>query len=158
MGILDIELESRTGNTFTAYIDYEAVSGTSEVPHLLFRNPSGSEKRVYVTHFAFGHDSTVTRSMFKIYKDPTITTEGTVLTKVNLAAIDSAPNAVATVFKNPTISANGTLMSSKLMSKESSSDGQNRSIVVSAGHEILITVKNDITGILTLSQIYWVEV
>ena len=154
---IDIDWQSKSGCTFNSIFGYEAVGQTTEKPVFLLRNPSASGVRALITHLSFGTDSTVTRSKFRTYINPTITADGTALAEVNCSAMASPCSSMVNTFKNPTLSANGSLIACKLMPADSPSDGQNRSIIVDENYDMLVTVENDVTNVKSYVQVYWVE-
>lgn len=152
-----IDKEARSGFTFSAVIDFEAITPTTEHPFFLFKNPASSGTLLMVTHMNFATDSTVTRSFFKTYASPTITADGTAIAENNMLIKTSPPTADATAFKNPTISANGTLLSMKLLAASSPSTGQNRFIWLEENNSLLVTVQNNVASVKTFVQVYWNE-
>lgn len=81
--------------------------GTTEIPLVLFRNPSGSGKTVKLMRLTLSNLHTVT-SFIRVrgYGSPTITSDGTALDENCTKFGASAGSAQA--FSSPTISANGT--------------------------------------------------
>jgi len=153
--LINIDKLTMAGSSFGVAEDFASISGTSEFPLLLLKNPSGSGRSLLLTHFNFAVDSSVTRSCFRVYGAPTITSDGTSVTiRSNLIG---GSGSVAQAYKNPTISANGGLLSTILLPTNHLSNGQNRIISVPAGQNFLITVKNDITNVSVFSHLYWVE-
>jgi len=81
--------------------------GTTETALLLFKNPSGSSKQAKIRRIEFSNFSTSDSFIkFRLYKSPTVTTNGTSITTSSLHIGGSAV-AVITPFFLPVITANG---------------------------------------------------
>lgn len=81
--------------------------GTTELPVMLFRNPSGSGRTVKIKMMTFNNSHTVSSGVrFRVYASPTVTADGTGATEVAMD-IGSGNTSAAEAFTSPTISANG---------------------------------------------------
>ena len=104
----------RSGTAFIADSGENSISGTSEHDYLILKNPSGSGRRLLITHYVLGVDSTLARTTWRVYASPTVTADGTSITVNNTYAKSSPESAVAEAYRDPTISARGALMTLKL--------------------------------------------
>lgn len=146
------------GKGFFSISPEAAISGITESPLLLLKNPPGSTTRLLITHLVAAINSTSARTKVKIYKDPTITSNGAALGVENTYVKDSPKTPQAEIYKNPMISANGGLIYHGLMPANSPSRGINRFFWIDPGHSILLTIQNDITNTLSSGCMYWLEV
>jgi hypothetical protein len=94
------------GRAFVSTFSQLNISGTAATPIFLLKNPSGSTKNVRIWRTLIM--SSANSTFWQVYRNPTITTNGTALAIQNLKL--SGPASVVTAFSSPTISANGTLM------------------------------------------------
>lgn len=145
------------GKAFTGTTDLNSIANSSEHPYLYLNNPSSSGKPIMVTHGVIGVDATNVRSIFKFWKNPTVSANGTAVSIVNTWFDASAPASVCQLFRDPTVTSNGTLMNMKIKNANSESGGINRIYWLSPGNSILITVENSVGNADTFADIYWVE-
>jgi hypothetical protein len=134
-----------------------SITPTTEHPYLLFKNPSGSGKRALIHHIHFGPDSDITKCYLRMYKTPTITTDGTALNEYSTYIAGSPPTSAMTTFKDPTISANGTLLDTVFLQAGAPSRGINRSFILEAGNNMLFTTENNVASINTFVQLFYLE-
>ena len=146
------------GCSFTSYTDFNTIAGSDEHDYYLLKNPSGSGKRLMITHFSFGVDSSSARSTIRIYADPTITVDGTALTSINTYIQDTPKAGVATSFRDPTITDRGTKLNTQISPTNTPSRGLNRFYLVDPGHSILVTLENSIGNASSFAEAYWLEV
>lgn len=99
------------GINFSASTGRLALTGTTETPLALFRNPNGSGKIVRFQKIYFGPTLGNNYCEYKLYINPTITANGTTVTPVGGRQTGQAA-AIALVTHTPTISANGSLFKS----------------------------------------------
>lgn len=130
---------------------------SSEHPLILLRNPSNSGKPMLVSHFAFGTDSANTRSIFKIYQQPTVTADGSAMTIVNTYVKAGARSPIAEAYVNPTVSDNGQQLNMIIGPGDSPSRGLNRWYWIDPGYEILVTIENSQANVSSFADVYWVE-
>jgi len=121
-----LEHEVRVEAAFTTTTDFTNISGTTETPFMLFRNPSGSGLLAMLTHFSGGTNDSGSRTVFRFYMTPTITATGTALGICNTYLKASPTASVMEAYKNPTTSSNGTLMNPLILPADSQSRGLNR--------------------------------
>ena len=145
------------GKAFTTSTDLVSISGTSEQAFLLLRNPSGSGKKILTSHFNFGLDTTTAREIIRVYKNPTVTSDGTGLTISNTLIKSSPPSSSCEAYKSPTVSANGSLLNMTIMPANQPSRGFNRFYLVEPGNSILVTVELSVGSVDGFLDIYWIE-
>lgn len=81
--------------------------GTTELPVVYFRNPSGSSRTVKIVKILANNSHTVSSGVrFRVYINPTVSANGTALTEVALD-VGSGNSPSADAFSSPTVSANG---------------------------------------------------
>ena len=134
-----------------------AAAGTNN-PAILIKNPSGSNKTFYLYRSSFGIDIENNYVNYRIYANPTITTNGTTFTPTK-NRIGGTINSVMQVYTLPTISSLGLV----LQTYEVASNGNSIqtlddfSLHVLPNNNILVTgdpKSNNRLGIITIS---WAE-
>lgn len=145
---------------FVTSVEKSSIS-TIESPVLLFTNPSGSNKTVKIYRIITSNFHTVSSIIkYRLYKSPTITTNGTGLNEVS-THIGSSATASSTLFVSPTLSANGTLMSHWLSAAMSTSaivvpfEGE---LILDANTSFAITAQADGTSRIAAVTIVWAEI
>ena len=108
----------RLGYGFWITTNFLSIAGTAETPFMLIRNAGGSGKILRIKRMEIAVVATVTgdNARVKIYRDPTITANGTALTANKVRKSQSA-TAVVSYYRNPTISASGTLLWASAMTQ-----------------------------------------
>lgn len=129
------------------------VSGTAEAPLFLFRNPNASGK---TAKLRFLITSSGAAGTFRIYRDATITTNGTTITPRNLKKSGAASVMLPT--SAPTISANGSLMETYAISTQASPFRQDLDLGwwVEANENLYITAQGA-NGQVYSVTIFWIE-
>jgi hypothetical protein len=98
----------KAGRGFIITTNIVTVSLSSEADFFLLKNPSGSGKNIRIKELLISIEaSTQQGSVIRIYKNPTITADGTALTIGKLKT--GQADGVATAYLSPTISTRGTL-------------------------------------------------
>lgn len=93
------------GKMFTTNFEVTGI-GTTQIPLVLFRNPSGSGKLVKLYRLTFSNLHTVNSFIrVRTYIAPTVTSDGTSIGRACTLIGGAAPVSVA--FTSPTVSANG---------------------------------------------------
>ena len=133
----------------------QPTSGTDN-PLVLLKNPNASGKTVYISFIAYGISVANVLGTIRIYKNPTITANGTAQT---ITAFGTG-STVATLFTTPTISANGTLLSTWAHGQNSNSllIPTNYEITVPANSNLLITGSPGSNNRQAEMSIRWVEI
>jgi len=129
----------------------EINTATGEIKLFLLKNPSTS-KHLFVEKILISSQDAGQKT-FKIYRNPTITTNGTALTINKVRATQSA--SIATAFLSPTISANGTLLFGGNFGEGSPLQLLDIPFVVEPSEDILITTQS--TSDRIFLTIVWIE-
>ncbi len=155
---LDVASIVREEKAFTTTTDLNNITSQNETPLLLFKNPSGSDIRMLVTHFLIGADSSNARTTYRIYADATVTADGTSIVIANTYLKDTyVYTTAAEAYKLPTISANGTRLNMAIAPADTPSRGINRFYWMDPGHNLLVTVENSVSNTDCFGDIYWLE-
>ncbi len=122
------------------------IANANENDFLLLKNPAGSGKTVRIERIIFGSDENQANksTFFRIYRDPTITGNGTALGINNLKKGSAV--GVVTAFKIPTISARGTLMSAGSYQAPRISEDTELAVMLQPGENMLITIDPTAAG------------
>jgi hypothetical protein len=159
-----LELDVATGRGFSVVSEVLPLAAT-ETPVFLIKNPNGSGKKLKVSLLILGISPSVgsatgNTDLFRLYADPTITTNGTALTINNLDTQTGPPASSMTAFFSPTIASNGTKLGTYCVSSQAGSltISQNASRVLDANHNWLITQTGIVNGTATgIIQLEWIE-
>lgn len=145
-------------NLFGVATSLSAV-GATQLPFFLIKNPSGSGVTVKLRKLIYSNSHTVAGSWirFRVYMNPTITSDGTALSEIALD-VGSGKTASATTFLSPTISANGSLVLDLMclagqQSELDASDG----VQLRANNSMLVTVVADGTSRIANLSCVWEE-
>lgn len=145
------------GQSFGFSIEQNQAS-TGEQNLILFRNPSGSGKTVYLTKINCGTTDTITRFKIRIYQKPTVSAVGTTGTIFSNQIKSSPPSSVCLVYTVPTTSAKGTKIRSYSQSDTGSKLEDFRyGISLEAGQDILITGDTDASNKILFADFQWSE-
>lgn len=153
--MLDITRSVRRSLSFKVTTDFNSISGTTETPYLLLKNPSSNTYDILITHNVFGTDSASIRSIFRFYFDPTITANGTPLAPISTYSGGSSP--VMETYRSPTVSASGTRLSTVILPANTPSKGLNRFCVLPPGGAYLVTIQNSISNGQSIADVFWLE-
>ena len=144
------------GKGFVVGTNNLTISGTAESDFMLIKNPLGSGKTIKLYKANFGLDaSTVNPTTFRIYRDPTITANGTALTIRNLKKSGAAT--AMTAFRAPTISARGSFMASDVFSSIESDIIFDLGFLIEADENILISFDPAVTNNPHHATLFWTE-
>ena len=146
------------GQAFSASMTaFLSVSGISETPLYLLRNPLLIFLLLHFFSLSFSADSNTARGIYRFYAQPTITANGTALTiGNNFIGHPTASVALASI--SPTISANGTFLAAFLLGTSQNTFIVRRSLVIPAGVNILATVQNSQNNTPVLINPVWREI
>lgn len=133
-------------------------ANTGEQDLILFRNPTGSGKTVYINKINVGEIDTITRFRIRVYQKPTITAVGTAGTTFSLQIKGSPATAAALVYTLPTISARGTRIRSYSQADTGSKwEDFQYGISLAEGFDMLITGDTDASNKVLFASFYWRE-
>lgn len=135
--------------------------GTTELPVVLFRNPSGSTRTIKIKRIIGNNSHTVTSGIrFRVYVNPTVSVNGTALTGVALD-VGSGNSPSADAFRSPTVSANGSqiadITAPSFLSGTSVDLIAVDGIQLRANNTLLITAVADGTSRVANITIWWEE-
>lgn len=133
--------------------------GTTEIPIVLFRNPSGSGKTVRLIRLTLSNFHTVTSFIrVRAYAAPTVTSDGTGLTEACTHIGQAA--GVAVTFSSPTVSANGTRLAQweVVAFNQALTIPLDLLILLDANTQLLITGQADGTNRILAGSLLWAEV
>lgn len=144
------------GNAF----EINAATAGSDNPAILIRNPNGSGKIAYFYLVKAGVQINNVFITYKIFANPTITTNGTTQTPQSLNVGGGAGAASILINTLPTVSASGTALVNGLMSQNGTSvtlteDGI---IGLNPNNNLLITANPQSNNRVSAISIQWVEV
>ena len=143
--------------SFTVSTQFITVSGTTETPILLLKNPSANTVRFLISHFVAGTDSATARTIWRAYKNCTTSDDGTALPIENANFADDAEASKMEAFKLPTVTDNGSFMNMKIFPNNGPSGGVSRWYRVPPGKNCLVTIENSIANAKSFADIYFVE-
>lgn len=104
------QIETFNGKGFAVSTPVLAISSVNEFDFFLLKNPSGSGKLMRLKEIVMSlHETSGSFSSIKIWRDPTITSDGTALMIFKVKS-DQTATSVAQAFQAPTISSRGTLV------------------------------------------------
>lgn len=131
---------------------------STDNPILLVKNPSVSGKTLVIVIRIYGCSITNVACMFRLYVDPTITSNGTALS-VNPGLVGNPTASIASAFKLPTTTSFGTLYDSYIISQNSvgSPIQENQVLQLPPGHNWLITAAPGSNSRLVDISLKWIE-
>jgi hypothetical protein len=148
-----------SGKVFYAAIDnYNLATAGSNNPIFLFKNPIGSGKTMNVFSVTGNCKVTNVQVTFLMFKNPTITTDGTPFTPAN-ANFGSSNISVANIFKSSTVSSSGTLVVIDQVGQNSNSSNMViiEQIAVSPGQTMLIAGNPFSNNRAVILSVGWTE-
>ena len=152
------QVQTNAGKGYVATSGLIAVSGTGEADFILIKNPVGSGKTIRIWQIVHAIDETTgtARYTMKIYRDPTVTTNGTTMAINNV--LKSGGATAMNAYTAPTTSAPGTLLVTREGSQLIVPLDMDLGMYIQPNETMLITVKNQASGYLHLMTIFWLEV
>lgn len=147
------------GKMFTVSSDSASLSGTTETAFLYFQNPNASGKTVKFYRFIFGPTLGNNYVTYKVYKNPTVTSNGTAKTPVGNRQSSQA-STVVNVFTIPTVTSNGTFITTFINSGLTGVSKEiplNFSLWLEQNNSILITRTLSSNATIGGVDIEWVE-
>lgn len=135
------------------------ISGTSEVDYLMFRLPGSATAKAKILSFIIGSDAQNNRTIFRIYRKPVTTSNGTNLSEENLKiAPGSERSAEARCHLNPTVTDRGKLVGTFVIPDGNPSIPVERNYLIEPGQKLLITVENSTNNKPTHVDVDWLEI
>ena len=153
---LPIKLTLGHGFVFTS--NSISVSGNTEVDFILLTNPNGSGKTVKVFHLFMSMlaGTTSDYGIFRSYRNPTITSNGTATAVNNITSTGSS--SIVNAYLAPTISNRGTLLSSYPVIDSQISIDMEFLLFIPPNESKLITAQPSQTNKLHTVTMRWLEV
>lgn len=120
---------------------YEGSVGTAQTDTLLITNPAGSGKLLYLSGISITPVTNGRTFTARLYINPTITANGTLITRSSVQVTTTPPTSAVNVYSLPTISARGTLVRtySSGQFQDTANLVQTNLMVISAGRSVLLT-------------------
>lgn len=141
------QVESRAGMGFTTLTGFVTIAGTTETDFMLMRNPSGSGVLCRFYEFIMTINSaTAQRSIFRFYRSPTVSADGTPLT-ISKVLATGTPTTKLLAFQTPTISDRGSLIQMFSIENVTYPRMQDLGRYLVQNAELLITVQGTTTNI-----------
>lgn len=150
-----------TNQLYSAAADINCVTASTDNRILLFRNPSGSGKKIFVWAIVAGSTVTNVAIQFKVFANPTITSNGSTITAYPRNIGNSQPSAVGLVTSLPTITANGGFISNISVGQNTASSiifDSSFSVCIQPGNSILLTGNPTSNNRNAAVSIIWAEV
>lgn len=147
------------GSGFVATTNNITVTNANETVFMLIKNPSNSGKTARLHRLTIGSDQNQANKMafYRIYRDPTITSNGTALNINNLKK--GAGVSALTAFRIPSVLDNGMLLVvGNAGAVIQGTDQMDLGNLISAGENILITVDATAGSFDFFVTAYWEEV
>lgn len=146
---------AKSGRAFVATSDLITIASQNETPFVLLKNPAGSGRTAFVTSFGAGStDPSTDPNFLKVYRNPTITNNGTVKDINNL--FYGGGNSEMNLYTIPSVSANGDLLF-VLGYADSKIKEMGGIWAITEGEEVLFTTDPDASGKKHKISISWVE-
>jgi len=146
------------GTGFVATTNNITVANANETVFMLIKNPSNSGKTARLHRLTIGSDQNQANKMafYRIYRDPTITNNGTALNINNLKK--GSGSSALTAFRIPSVSDNGMLLVvGNAGAVIQGTDHMDLGNLISSGENILITVDATAGGFDFFVTAYWEE-
>lgn len=144
---------------FSVSTDLSMASAGTDNPLILIKNPSDSGKIIYFVKIQAGISVSNVAARFILYANPTITSNGTVITNRQRNVGNSPTSGSALTYTSPILSALGNKISSSECGQNSNSVtfAEDFSLSLQPGNNLLLTgdpLSNNRNSVLTL---IWVE-
>lgn len=145
---------------YTTVVSVNMASSGTDNPLLLLRNPSGSGKTMYLYKTSFGVAVANVFATFKLFSNPTITTNGSAVTPVSNSVGGGAPASTMLTNSLPTISSTGRAVGTYVIGQNVSSlaSVEDFSVHVQPNNSVLITGNPGSNNRQAEVTIVWAEV
>lgn len=148
---------SREGRGFTALSGFTTIPNTTETDFLLFKNPVSSGSLVRLKEFLLTIGGTsAQRSIFRFYRNPTITANGTPLTVSKVLSTGIHAN-VLQVYQTPTISVRGSVIQLFAVDFNTYIRDQDLARFITEGANLLLSVQGSANNIEHNVSAAWAE-
>lgn len=151
----------RADDKLFGFVGSRGSIGTTELPVILLRNPSGSGKTLKPKLLIINNSATVSSQLrVRVYTAPTVTSTGTGATEIALD-VGSGNTAGAEGYTSPTISANGSqILDLMTLGGASAQDTQYAfpdGFQLRSNQDLLITAVSDGTNRTANITVWWEE-
>lgn len=145
---------------YTATVSVNMAAAATDNPLVLLRNPTGSGKTMYVYKTAFGVSVNNVFAIFKVFSNPTVSTNGTVITQASNNVGGGAPAATMLANSLPTVSASGSALNNYVVAQNNNSitSVDDFSVHVQPNNSLLITGSPQSNNRQAEITVVWVEV
>lgn len=146
---------AKLGKVFSIQVA-PTITGLAETAAVLFKNPSGSGKTVYLIRLQSDPFVKNDNPALRMYHTPTVTANGTTVTPVN-TNLGNSTTSIANVFTLPTVTSNGTIVQAVSATNDTLWVDFYMSRIIQPNNSILIT--ETISTINTANGIFikWAE-
>lgn len=143
-------------NVFCSTTNLDTITGSAEHDYVFIRNPGSSESKIVMKKLRLSCRSNGAVSIFRLYKGPTDTANGTNLAENNLNFKSGAAAAELRTYKNPTMTAKGTLIHMFIVEAAKTEEFE-VNFRFPKNTKLLLTVKNSGTNQKVGAEIEWTE-
>lgn len=152
------EDKTALGKVFcTTTNDITSGTGGAESAQLYISNPINSTRAMKIYGITFGTNVSTNNNIFRLYKSPTVSANGTKLTNVNLNFSSAVVSAVD-IYKTPTVTNNGTLFMNVIAGPVSTNSFEfKEKIWLKAGDKMLINVRPNAGSVTYSLNVFWIE-
>lgn len=138
---------SEKGYGFSAITGFVTISGTNETPFCLLKNPANSGILVRLKEFFLTASGTTAQgSIFRFYRSPQVTNNGTAIGIQKVLATSSITSVVQ-AFQSPTVSNNGELITLFEVGFDTLCRDQDLGRYLPSGGDLLVTVQGTNTNL-----------
>ena len=134
-----VEIDKGFATTYSA-----TIAGRDETDYMIIKNPTGSGLDMILKAISFSIDAAATRATLRLYKNPTVTADGTSIPKINLH--DDTATGTMTTFHTPTVTARGNPFSTFVVQSSGNSFLQvdyELGVLIDPGKYLLLTIDPD---------------
>ncbi len=158
-GLNDIANLTFTGKMYAIAIDINAATAGADNRLVLFRNPAGSGKTIYIRRIDFGNDIANVSLNGKVFSDPTVTVNGLAITVGN-RYVGGGAAGVALLTSLPTIAVLGTQIDTGVSGANSNTFVMDMdfSLAIAPGHSILFTADPSSNNRNVALTMIWAEI
>lgn len=144
VSVPEASLQAELGQLFCCAVDSVAIAQNVEAPTYLIVNPSSSGKIIKINEIQFSGSLHFTQNViqFRLYIDPTVTSNGTILTPVGMRQ-NGQNTVVSQHYSSPAVSSMGSMFNSVVIGTDIAYKviDSHFSIWIEPGHSMLITTQ-----------------
>lgn len=153
-------LFTMSNKMYSVALEVNASSNGIDNMAILIRNPVGSGKILYFYMLSANVQINNVFVTYKLFANPTITTNGTSQTPVSMNVGGGAGAAVALINTLPTVSANGSALAAKTVAQNSSEVNlvTNGIIALNPNNSMLVTANPQSNNRVSAFTLHWAEI